>query len=506
MTELEALIKQAVAQDLGAYDQIVARYRDMAYSYAYTILRDFHLAEDATQEAFLQAFYDLAALREPQAFPGWLRRIVFKQCDRLTRRKQLRTVSWEDAAEIAVIETDPDQHIADQERHTAVHKAIAALPAREREAILLFYIRDYSQNDIAAFLGVPASTVNSRLQSARRRLKGMVMEMVKQTIKEYQLPETFRVIIKRPSQVKTSAPALIWFRERWVLVWQDGVRGEPWDHPYWFFVSESNDAKNWSEPRQIDLPKQFQHSPKLCVMGDKLWMYTHDYHGGIRIARTQDLQHWEHVALLPLGDIGRGGLFTQGNDLFFTYARWCGIESIGDTVEVITSTDGISWRWLTSPCPSHGTGVTDTTGITLQDKLFVFWREHKYDKKHTGFGTFFSSSADGGLTWTKPVQVAALSIDKESYLLPPLVTPDGRLVVAHDMRGKNYDRSNKGEMLVLISADLGQTWPVHATYPTGQLIDPALAFAPDGTAIIAADAGQETETRPVVVHCRLEQM
>ena len=95
--ELRSLLTLATAGNSEAYDRIVARFRDMAYSYAYAILRDFGLAEDATQEAFLQAFQDLPRLREPGAFPGWLRRIVFKECDRLTRRKRLPTVPLEEA-------------------------------------------------------------------------------------------------------------------------------------------------------------------------------------------------------------------------------------------------------------------------------------------------------------------------------------------------------------------------------------------------------------------------
>ncbi|NIR02616.1 MAG: RNA polymerase subunit sigma-24, partial [Gemmatimonadales bacterium] len=67
-------------------------FQDMAVGYAYSILGDFHLAEDAAQEAFVQAYLDLRKLRVPQAFPSWLRRIVFKQCDRFTRRKRVHTV------------------------------------------------------------------------------------------------------------------------------------------------------------------------------------------------------------------------------------------------------------------------------------------------------------------------------------------------------------------------------------------------------------------------------
>lgn len=64
------------------------RFQDMAYGYAYAVLNDFHLAEDAAQEAFVEAHGCLPNLEHPQAFPAWLKRIVFKHCDRLTRGKR----------------------------------------------------------------------------------------------------------------------------------------------------------------------------------------------------------------------------------------------------------------------------------------------------------------------------------------------------------------------------------------------------------------------------------
>jgi DNA-directed RNA polymerase specialized sigma24 family protein len=64
-------------------------------AYAFGILGDYQLAEDAAQEAFIGAFRDLPALREPLAFPGWLRSVVFKQCDRFTRQNHMALVSLE---------------------------------------------------------------------------------------------------------------------------------------------------------------------------------------------------------------------------------------------------------------------------------------------------------------------------------------------------------------------------------------------------------------------------
>jgi DNA-directed RNA polymerase specialized sigma24 family protein len=78
MESLTSLVERARSGDLEAFTQIVCRFQAMAYGYAYAILGDLILAEDAAQEAFLEAHRKLDNLREPAAFPGWFRRIVFK--------------------------------------------------------------------------------------------------------------------------------------------------------------------------------------------------------------------------------------------------------------------------------------------------------------------------------------------------------------------------------------------------------------------------------------------
>jgi DNA-directed RNA polymerase specialized sigma24 family protein len=80
-----------------AFGELVARFQDMAFGCAYAVLRDFYLAEDAAQEAFITAWQSLHQLRTPEAFPGWLRRVVLTRCNRLTRGKRLQIVPLDDA-------------------------------------------------------------------------------------------------------------------------------------------------------------------------------------------------------------------------------------------------------------------------------------------------------------------------------------------------------------------------------------------------------------------------
>lgn len=197
MQDLKNLISRAQKGDLGAFDMIVQCFRDMAVGYAYSILGDFHLAEDAAQEAFVQAYRDLKKLRKPQAFPSWFRRIVFKYCDRITRRRHHSTIPFERIAEPADLSRSPVEIVQKKEDQDAVLGSIKALPEHERLATTLFYIDGYSMAEVGDFLELPLGTVKSSLHSARKKLKERMVEMVEKTLKSHAPGKEFNEQIRR---------------------------------------------------------------------------------------------------------------------------------------------------------------------------------------------------------------------------------------------------------------------------------------------------------------------
>ena len=76
-------------------------------------------------------------------------------------------------------------------------EGILALPEHERTATSLYYIDGYSQNEIAAFLEIPAKTDKSRLYSSRKRLKERMVDMVESTMKSAPLPGRFSESVVR---------------------------------------------------------------------------------------------------------------------------------------------------------------------------------------------------------------------------------------------------------------------------------------------------------------------
>ena len=184
MEELSDLVARSQAGDMDAYGKIVNRFEDMAYGYAYSLLGDSHLAEDAAQEAFISAYRGLSDLKDRARFAGWFRRIVFTSCQRLTRRARVPTVPLESVAEMPSAHGEPSAEAEKREIREVILAAIRSLPEVERTAMTLFYINGYSQSEVADFLEVPVTAVNNRLHASRRRLKERVMDMVKETLRQ----------------------------------------------------------------------------------------------------------------------------------------------------------------------------------------------------------------------------------------------------------------------------------------------------------------------------------
>lgn len=166
---------EAVRQgDKQAFETLVRRFTPMAYAVAYETLQDAHLAEDAVQEAFTEAFLHLGGLREQDAFPGWFKTIVVRQCRRLLRRKRHRTVPLDEMADIAEVRTSLADLVERKEAQQLLRASIAGLSANMRIAVQLFYFYGYSLQEISRYTGTPVSVLKKRLFDARRKLKGML--------------------------------------------------------------------------------------------------------------------------------------------------------------------------------------------------------------------------------------------------------------------------------------------------------------------------------------------
>ena len=195
------LVRQARLGDADAFAELTRRYQNAALASAFALLRDFQLAQDAVQEALLSAHGALPRLADPAAFPGWLRGITRHQCHRLLRRGHFALRGLDAAADVADGE-EPSRRVERDETRRAVLDAVAALPPAEREVVALFYLDERPQREVAAFLGVPVTTVNNRLHAARTKLKERMLREMGDTMQRNKLTEEFAERIGRIVRVR----------------------------------------------------------------------------------------------------------------------------------------------------------------------------------------------------------------------------------------------------------------------------------------------------------------
>lgn len=182
MQELSELVKAAQAGDSHAYDALIERFQPMAYTTAYRYVKNHHLAQDIVQEATIEAFVHLPQLKEPDAFPGWFRQIVFRQCTRALRQPVLLQTSLEAISESLLIENNPEELAMQKEVQACIRSAVASLPQHERLVTVLFYGWHYTYNEVSVFLNIPLTTVKRRLYSARQKLRMQLRATLHDTI------------------------------------------------------------------------------------------------------------------------------------------------------------------------------------------------------------------------------------------------------------------------------------------------------------------------------------
>ena len=172
------LIQRILAGDAIAFEHLVRKYQKQVHTLAWRKIRDFHVAEDITQETFLQVYQKLETLEDPTRFPRWLYVIADRLCIAWLRKNQRHIEPLEDA-DISEVETEAySRYVASEyaktfaeARRDLVEELLAKLKEGNRTVITLHYLEGMTYAEISSFLGVSKNTIKSRLRRARQQLK-----------------------------------------------------------------------------------------------------------------------------------------------------------------------------------------------------------------------------------------------------------------------------------------------------------------------------------------------
>ncbi|WP_082625049.1 RNA polymerase sigma factor [Paraburkholderia caribensis] len=160
-------------QEPSAVRTLVARKLPRLLALATRMLGDRMEAEDVAQEAFMRIWKQAPRWREGEArFDTWLHRVVLNLCyDRLRAHREQPADELPDPADPAAT---PDAQLEAQSREARVRAALAALPARQREALVLNYYQELSNIEAAALMGITVDALESLLARARRNLRAQL--------------------------------------------------------------------------------------------------------------------------------------------------------------------------------------------------------------------------------------------------------------------------------------------------------------------------------------------
>ncbi len=162
----EALAASAVSGDTRAFEMLMRRHYAAVWKVAFLSVREETAAEELTQDTFMRAYGALAGWRGDASMRTWLATICRRLCIDRARLKQLETVTPPDLEAVGGSAAGTEA-LADR---LDLQAALDRLPAEDREAFLLVHHYGYSSFEAASLLGVPASTVRSRVGRARHRL------------------------------------------------------------------------------------------------------------------------------------------------------------------------------------------------------------------------------------------------------------------------------------------------------------------------------------------------
>ncbi len=162
------LIDQLLAGDREVYAVLVNKYKSYAFTIAQKILQNRPEAEEAAQDAFIKAFHHLASFNRESKFSTWLYRIVFNTAISYRRKNRQQFQSIETT--IIEYDQDADGMLEKIDKKKYLNQAMLKLSEADRGALTLFYLEEFSLEEIAEITGMQANTAKVRIHRARLRL------------------------------------------------------------------------------------------------------------------------------------------------------------------------------------------------------------------------------------------------------------------------------------------------------------------------------------------------
>ena len=176
MTDEYSLIDRILAGEQQLYAELVNRYKSYAFTIALKILENRSEAEEAAQDSFIKAYHHLKGFNRESKFSTWLYRIAFNTAISYKRKRKATYQSIENV----VVEYDQGEDALEKrDKKQFIEQAMSKLNEADRLALNLFYLQEFSLEEIAEITGMQANTVKVRVHRARQRLADELRSVLK---------------------------------------------------------------------------------------------------------------------------------------------------------------------------------------------------------------------------------------------------------------------------------------------------------------------------------------
>jgi len=167
----DELVRASQSGQNSAFGELVHRFERMVYAVCWQRLRNHAEAQEVTQDVLIKAFEKLGQLKEPAAFPGWLRSIAVRQSiNRSTRRKPCVAVEPQMLDAPDYRSALPMDRLLASEREDQLHAGLRNLATLDRSTLVAFYLQGQSIIEMSDEFSAPVGTIKRRLHVARKRL------------------------------------------------------------------------------------------------------------------------------------------------------------------------------------------------------------------------------------------------------------------------------------------------------------------------------------------------
>ncbi len=176
----EQLVTLVLEGRNDAFRILVERYQKQIFALAYRLGGDHDEAQDMAQEAFVRIYQELAKFDCSRRFFPWMYRVAHNTCVNLLHKRPKDTTSLDtifDAAEAdAGGIVDPSRQTEEKELHDVLNEALQTLPENYRLPLIMKYLENMSYQEISQHLGLPVSTIETRLFRGRKMLKDFLRQ------------------------------------------------------------------------------------------------------------------------------------------------------------------------------------------------------------------------------------------------------------------------------------------------------------------------------------------